>query len=87
MANAGVRVEEFGDAGGRWVHLDAGQRQFAGKGFRGEGEEEACTAARLQDAPTVKAHLAQSPPDRADHELGRVVGVLGGPLEVGEVVA
>ena len=87
VANAGVRVEEFGDPGGRWVHFDAGQRQLASEGFRAKGEEEARAATRLEDAPAVEAHPAERPPDRADHELGRVVGVLGRPLEVGEVVA
>ncbi len=87
VANAGVRVEEFGDPGGRWVHFDAGQRQLAGEGFRAKGEEQARPATWLEHAPAVEAHPAQRPPDGADHELRRVVGVLGGPLEVGEVVA
>ena len=34
VPDAGVRVEEFGDPGGRWVHFDAGQRELAAKGFR-----------------------------------------------------
>jgi hypothetical protein len=87
VPDAVVRIEEFGDPGGRWVHFDAGQRQLADEGFRAKSEEQPRPATGLEHAPAVKAHLAQSPPDRADHELGRVVGVLGGPLEVGEVVA
>ena len=87
VANEGVRVEEFGDPGGRWVHLDAGQRQFANEGFRAKSEEQARATPWLQNTATVETHPAQRPPDGADHELRRVVGVLGGPLEVGEVVA
>ena len=87
VPDAGVRVEEFGDPGGRWVHFDAGQRQLADEGFRAKGEEQARPATWLEDAPAVEAHPAERPPDGADHELRRVVGVLGGPLEVGEVVA
>ena len=83
----GVRVEEFGDPGGRWVHFHAGQRQFPDEGFRAKGEEQARSTARLEHAPAVEAHPAERPPNGADHELRRVVGVLGGPLEVGEVVA
>ena len=69
------------------VHFDAGQRELAGEGFRAKSEEQARPATRLEDAPAVEAHPAECPPDGADHELRRVVGVLGGPLEVGEVVA
>jgi hypothetical protein len=87
VPDARVRVEEFGDPGGRWVHFDAGPRELADEGFRAKSEEQARPATGLEHAPAVKSHLAQSPPDRADHELGRVVSVLGGPLEVGEVVA
>ena len=87
MPDEGVRVEEFGDPGGRWIHFDAGQRELAGEGFRAKSEEQARAAPWLENAPAVEAHPAQRPPDGADHELRRVVGVLGGPLEVGEVVA
>jgi hypothetical protein len=87
VANTGVRVEEFGDPGGRWVHFDARQRELAGEGFRGKGEEQARAATGLEDAPAVEPHPAERSPDGADDELGCVVGVLGGPLEVGEVVA
>src|ERR1700685_2398911 len=69
VPDAGVRVEEFGDPGGRWVHFDAGQRQFADEGFRAKSEEQARPATGLEHAPAVKAHLARSPPDRADHEF------------------
>ena len=87
VPNEGVRIEEFGDPGGRWVHFDAGQRQFANEGFRAKSEEQARPATGLEHAPAVEAHLAQSPPDGADHEFWREMCVLGRPLEVGEVVA
>src|SRR5579864_4856174 len=87
MSNADVRVEEFGDPDGRWIHFDAGQSKLADEGFRGKDEEQARPAPWLEHAPAVKAHPAERPPDGADHELWHVVGVLGGPLEVGEVVA
>src|SRR6202453_308655 len=75
MANAGVWVEEFGDPGGRWVHFDAGQRELAGEGFRAKSEEQTSPATRLEHAPAVEAHPAERPPDGADHELRRVMGV------------
>ena len=87
VANAGVRVEEFGDPGGRWVHFDAGQRQLAVEGFRRKGEEEARAATGLEDATAVESHLAQRPPDGADHELGRVVGVLGRSRQARQILA
>jgi hypothetical protein len=87
MADAGVRVEEFGDPGGCWIHFNAGHCQFADEGFRAKGEEQARPATWLEDAPAVEAHPAERAPNGADHEFRRVVGVLGGPLEVGEVVA
>jgi hypothetical protein len=86
VPDASVGEEEFGDPGGRWVHFDAGQRELADEGFRAKSEEEARAATGLEHAPAVEAHPAERPPDGADHELGRVVGVLGGPLEIGEVV-
>ena len=38
VPDAGVRIEEFGDPGGRWVHFDAGQRQLADEGFRAKAK-------------------------------------------------
>jgi hypothetical protein len=58
VPDAGVRVEEFGDPGGRRVHFDAGQRELAGEGFRRDGEEQARAATGLEDAPAVESHLA-----------------------------
>ena len=54
MANAGVRVEEFGDPGGRWVHFDAGQREFAGEGFR----------ARAKNRPVPQPGSRTRPPSK-----------------------
>jgi hypothetical protein len=61
VANAGVRVEEFGDPGGNGVHFDAGQRELADEGFRGKSEEQARPATGLEHAPAVEAHPTQRP--------------------------
>ena len=87
VPDAGVRVEEFGDPGGRWIHFDAGQCELAARASGDSAKKQARPATWLEDAPAVETHPAERPPDGADHELRRVVGVLGGPLEVGEVVA
>ena len=80
-------IEELCDPGGHSVHLDAGQRQLARKRFRREGEEEARSATGLEHAPAVEAHLAERPPDGADHELRREMRVLRRPLEIREILA
>ena len=80
-------IEELCDPGGHSVHLDAGQRQLARKRFRREGEEEARSATGLEHAPAVEAHLAERPPDGADHELRREMRVLRRSLEIREILA
>jgi hypothetical protein len=87
VPDEGVRVEEFGDPGGRWVHLDAGQGQFANEGFWAKSEEQARPATGLEHAPAVKAHLAQSRPDGADHEFWREMCVLGRTRQAREILA
>ena len=57
------------------------------KGFRREGEEEARSATWLENAPAVETHLAERPPDGADHELRREMRVLRRPLEIREILA
>ena len=87
VPDAGVRIEELGDPGGRSVHLDAGQRQLGRQGLRREGEEEARSATWLQNAAAVEAHLAERSPDGADDELRREIRVLRRSLEIREILA
>ena len=87
VADAGVRIEEFCDPGGRCVHFDARQRELARQRLRRKREEEARPAAGLEDAPAGKAHAAERPPDGADDELGCEMGVLRRALQACEVLA
>ena len=82
-AHAGLGVNKGGDTCGDGIIFDARQAGAVAQRLWHQGEEQPGAHARLEHTARTEAEMLGSAPDRSDHRLRRVVGVLGRSLEGG----
>jgi hypothetical protein len=80
-ADAGLGVDETGNARGDRIVFDAGQPRGLPQTVGHQGEEQAGAHAGFENAPAVEAEMPRGTPDGADQRLRREMRILGRSLQ------